>query len=153
MFLIRVVAIPTEVADAVRATAKDPHYGFPAYTDNIKEAAPCRHCLQRIAAGEKATLFTYDAFAGQEKLPLPGPVYVHTEPCRRYPEDAGFPKGLRNRRTLNAYSRGRRLAAQEYVDGGDIEAKIERLFTRRDVDYVHVRSTDAGCYTFRIQRG
>ena len=153
MIPIRVAAIPTEVAEAVRATNKDPHYGFPAYTASIKEAAPCRHCLQRIAAGENATLFTYDAFAGQEKLPLPRPVYVHADSCRRYPEDASFPLAMRNQRTLNAYSRGRKLVAQEYVDGGDVDAKIEQLFARRDVDYIHVRSTDAGCFTFRIERG
>jgi len=152
MFPIRVVAIATEVAEGIRATNKDPHYGFPAYTAAIKEAAPCRHCLQRIAAGEKATLFTYDAFAGHENLPLPGPVYIHAGACRRYPEDAGYPLAMRNRRTLNAYSRGRRLVAQEYVDGGDVEAKLERLFSRREVDYIHVRSTDAGCFTFRIER-
>lgn len=152
MISIRVVAIPTEVVEAVRAANEDPHYGFPAYTETIKESAPCRHCLQRIAAGEMATLFTYDAFAGQESLPLPGPVYVHAESCQRYPEDAGYPLALRNRRTLNAYARGRRLVAQEYVDG-DVEATFHRLFARQDVDYVHVRSTDAGCYTFRIERG
>lgn len=150
---IRVIAIPTEVAEVVRGTSKDPHYGFPAYTDTLREGTPCRHCLRRIEPGEKATLFTYDAFAGQENLPLPGPVYVHADSCRRYPEDAGFPLGLRNRRTLNAYSRGRRLVTQEYVDGGDVEAKLERLLSRRDVDYIHVRSTDAGCFTFRIERG
>jgi hypothetical protein len=94
MFPIRVVAIPTEVAEAVRTTSRDPHYGFPAHTAAIKEAAPCRHCLHRIAAGEKATLFTYDAFAGQENLPLPGPVYVHAGSCRRYPEAAGYPLGF-----------------------------------------------------------
>ena len=152
MVPIRIVAMPTEVAEAVRAAGKDPHYGFPAYTETIKEAAPCRHCLRRIAGGEKATLFTYDAFAGQENLPLPGPVYVHAESCRRYDEDAGFPPDLRNRRTLNAYEHGRRLVAQEYVDSDDVEAKLQTLFARQDVDYIHVRSTDAGCYTFRIER-
>lgn len=153
MVPIRVVAIPTEVAKAVRESNKDPHYGFPVYATTIKDGAPCRHCLQRFSVGEKAVLFTYDAFAGQENLPLPGPVYVHANSCGRYPEDAGFPVGLGNRRTLNAYGRGRRLLAQEYVDDRDVEAKIERLFERGDVDYIHVRSTDAGCYTFRIERG
>ena len=32
------------------------------------------------------------------------------------------------------------------------EATIKRLFDRADVDYVHVRSTTAGCYTFRLER-
>ncbi len=87
MIPIRVVAIPTEIADAVRRTHKDPHYGHPAHTEIAGEGAPCRHCLQIIAAGsENATLFTYDAFEGIESLPLPGPVYIHAEACERYPE-------------------------------------------------------------------
>jgi Protein of unknown function (DUF1203) len=149
---IRVVAIPTELADSVRATQKDPHYGFPAYTTVASEGAPCRHCLRRIGASEKAILFTYDAFEGQEKLPLPGPVYIHAEACERYRENAGFPLEVGNQRTLNAYARGRRLIAQEYVDGSDANATIERIFARPDVDYIHVRSTEAGCYSFRIER-
>jgi hypothetical protein len=152
MISIRVVAIPTEVAEAVLATNKDLQYGFPAYTTTIKDAAPCRHCLQRIGAGERAVLFTYDAFSGQERLPLPGPVYIHAEPCPRYPEDGGYPAALYSRRTLNAYTRGRRLVAQDYADVKDVQAKLEGLFSRKEVDYIHVRSTDAGCYTFRIER-
>jgi len=151
---IRVIAMPTEIADAVRNTHKDPRYGHPAHTEIAGQGAPCRHCLQIIAAGsEKATLFTYDAFEGSESLPLPGPVYIHAEACERYPEDGGFPAILRKSpRTLNGYARGRRLVATEYVENADVDAGIEKLFTRTDVDYIHVRSTTAGCYTFRIER-
>jgi hypothetical protein len=149
----RVIAISTEVAESVRATAKDPYYNFPAYTAVTKEGAPCRHCLKLIPAGEQATLFTYDAFEAVEKLPLPGPVYIHAKPCERYPENAGFPAELKNSpRTLNAYAQGRRLLAQEYVENGTVDSTVEKLFTRPDVEYIHVRSTTAGCYTFRIER-
>jgi hypothetical protein len=154
MIPIRVIAIPTEIADAVRCAHRDPHYGHPAHTAIAGEGAPCRHCLQIIAAGsEKATLFTYDAFEGLESLPLPGPVYIHAEDCARYPENGGFPTQLRNSpRTLNAYARGRQLVAAEYVEDGNVDAGIEKLLARLDVDYIHVRSTTAGCYTFRIER-
>ena len=154
MIPIRVVAIPTVIADAIRSTGKDSHYGHPAHTAVAGEGAPCRHCLQIIADGsEKATLFTYDAFEGIESLPLPGPVYIHAETCERYPENGGFPAALRKSpRTLNAYARGRRHVAAEYVEDGNVDDGIERLFARSDVDYIHVRSTAAGCYTFRIER-
>jgi len=154
MIPIRVIAIPTEIADAVRSTHKDPRYGHPAHTEIAGEGAPCRHCLQFIAAGsEKATLFTYDAFEGSESLPLPGPVYIHAEECERYPEAGGFPAMLRKSpRTLNGYARGRRLVATEYVENGDVDAGIEKLFAHTGVDYIHVRSTTAGCFTFRIER-
>lgn len=154
MSTMRVMAIPTDITEKVRSTGKDPQYQHPAHTEIAGEGAPCRHCLQMILAGkEKATLFTYDPFAGLEPLPLPGPVYIHTEQCERYAENAGFPPALRNSpRTLNAYSRGRHLVATEYVDGGNVDAGVEKLLGRPDVDYIHVRSTMAGCYTFRIER-
>jgi hypothetical protein len=42
--------------------------------------------------------------------------------------------------------------AQEYVENGNVDAAIEKLFERQEVDYLHVRSTTAGCYTFGIER-
>ena len=118
MLPIRIVAIPTEVAEAVRATLRAPVYGFPAYAEVATDAAPCRHCLHAFVAGEdRRILFTYDRFAGVESLPQPGPVYVHAEACPRYSEEAGFPEELRGSpRTVEAYARGRRLLAAEHAD-------------------------------------
>jgi hypothetical protein len=150
----RIVAIPTEVAEAVRRTGRAPVYGHPAHTEVGADPAPCRHCLRLIAPGaDHRILFTYDRFAGVESLPLPGPVFIHAEACERYSENAGFPDELRfSPRTLEGYARGRRLVAREYVTDGKMEEVIEQLFARPDVDYIHVNSTAAGCYTFRIER-
>jgi hypothetical protein len=154
MLPIRIVAIPAEIADAVRATLRAPVYGFPAHAEAATDAAPCRHCLRAFAVGrDRRILFTYDRFTGIESLPQPGPVYVHAETCERYSEDAGFPEELRGSpRTVEAYARGRRLLAQEYVADGKFEPVIEKLFARPDVDYLQVNSTTAGCFTFRIER-
>jgi hypothetical protein len=154
MLPIRIVAIPTEVAQAVRATLRAPVYGFPAHAEVATDAAPCRHCLRTFEVGEaRRILFTYDRFAGVESLPQPGPVYVHAEACTRYSEDAGFPKELRGSpRTLEAYAHGRRLLAQEFVSDGQFEPAIEKLFAIPGVDYLQVNSTTAGCFTFRITR-
>lgn len=155
MLPIRIVAIPTEVAEAVRATLRAPLYGFPAHAELATDAAPCRHCLRITAPGEeRRILFTYDRFTGLESLPQPGPIYIHADNCPRYPEHGGFPEELRRSpRTVEAYARGRRLLAQEYVSDGKFEPVIEKLFTRTDVDYLQVNSTTAGCFTFRIERG
>ncbi len=154
MLPIRIVAIPTEVAEAVRASLSSPVYGFPAHAEVATDAAPCRHCLRTFAVGEdRRILFTYDRFAGVESLPQPGPVYVHADACPRYSEDAGFPEELRGSpRTVEAYARGRRLLAQEYVADGEFEPVIEKLFAISGVDYLQVNSTTAGCFTFRIAR-
>ena len=131
MLPIRIVAIPTEVAEAVRATLRAPVYGFPAHAELATDDAPCRHCLRTIVANkDRRILFTYDRFAGVESLPQPGPVYVHADACSRYSEEAGFPEELRGSpRTVEAYARGRRLIALEHVDGGKFEPAIEKLFS------------------------
>ena len=150
---IRIIAIETEIAEQVRATLKAPVYGFPAHLEAAEDSAPCRHCLGTIAPNARRILFTYDRFTGLESLPQPGPIYIHADNCPRYPEDGGFPEELRGSpRTLEAYARGRRLLAQEYVSDGKFEPVIEELFTRADVDYLQVNSTAAGCFTFRIER-
>ena len=154
MLPIRVVAIPTGVAEKVRRTLRAPVYGFPAHTELATDGAPCRHCLRTILANkQRRILFTYDRFAGVESLPQPGPIYVHADACLRHSEDAGFPEELRGSlRTIEAYARGRRLVAQEYVADGKFEPAIEKLFSQSEVDYLQVHSTTAGCFTFRIER-
>lgn len=154
MTSIRVLAIPTAVADYVRAEMKAPRYDHPAFREVATGYGPCRHCLRTFRIGEEdRILFTYDAFHLQESLPLPGPVFVHAEPCERYAEDAGFPPDMKSHAlTLNAYGNSRRLLAQEYVTDGDVEPEVERLLALPDVDYLHVRDTQAGCYDFRVER-
>jgi len=151
---IRVVAIPTEIANAVRSTMHAPGYGFPAHREVGGDAAPCRHCLRLIEPGQGGRiLFTYDRFSGVESLPQPGPIYVHAEECPRYAEDGGIPEELRGSpRTLEGYARGRRLIAQEYVADGEFEPAIEKLFANAEINYLQVHSTTAGCFTFRIER-
>jgi hypothetical protein len=150
----RVVAISDRIANAVRKTLRSPGYGHPAHTEVATGYGPCRQCLKTFAVGsERRILFTYDSFYGRENLPLPGPVFIHEHDCERYPEDGGFPADmLTHRLTLNAYARGRRLVSQRYVSSGIVEPELQRLFEDRDVAFIHVRDTDAGCYDFCIER-
>jgi hypothetical protein len=151
---IRIVAIPTGIAEAVRSTMQAPGYGFPAHVEVGTDAAPCRHCLHTIEPGQaRRILFTFDRFSGLESLPQPGPIYIHADNCPRYAEDGGFPEELRDSpRTLEGYARGRRLVAQEFVTDGEFEPAIQNLFALPEIDYLQVHSTTAGCFTFRIER-
>ena len=149
-----VVAVGDRIANAVRKTLRSPGYGHPAHTEVATGYGPCRQCLRAFAVGaERRILFTYDPFYGKENLPLPGPVFIHEDDCERYREDGGFPVDmLSHRLTLNAYAPGRRLVAQRYVSNGVVEPEVQRLLLDRDVAYIHVRDTDAGCYDFCIER-
>ena len=38
------------------------------------------------------------------------------------------------------------------MTGSEIKPAIARLLGRADVDYLHVRNTEAGCYDLRVER-
>jgi uncharacterized protein DUF1203 len=154
MAAYRVVSVDESLAEKVRTSRKAPGYGHPVHSEVATGYGPCRLCLRDFEVGvDKRLLFTLDPFHGLETFPLPGPVFIHEEACGRYPEHAGFPADLLSHDlTLAAYARGRVLRAEERVAGEDIEAAVSRLLARADVDYLHVRDTEAGCYDFRIER-
>jgi hypothetical protein len=149
----RIVSVPTEVAAYVRKNLRDPKYGHPAYPDIARGYGPCRLCLRKTVAGEPRILFTYDPFDGLESYPLPSPIYVHGTDCAAY-GGASFPDELRDLPlTFEAYGRGRRLIAVERTASPErVAPAVEALLTRPEVDYLHVRNTEAGCYILRIER-
>jgi hypothetical protein len=148
------VGIPTEVADSVRATMKSPKYGFPAHKEIATGRAPCRHCLELVERNEEELiLFTMDAFHGLDVPPSPGPVYIHAERCDSYEGWNGIPEIYRGRLlTLEAFGADRKLIAEVRVSDSE-EVKIaQELFGNSEVKYIQVRSTEAGCFLFRLER-
>lgn len=154
MSSFQVVAIPTEVAEQVRNTGKSPNYGFPAHREIAAGRAPCRHCLKLIECGqEEVLLFTYDPFCELGEPPLPGPVYIHAKECARHSGDNAIPEEYRGRLlTLEGYGKDRTLLKELRVSNGEEQAAAEQLFREPNIRYVHVRSTEAGCFLFRLQR-
>ncbi|MCP4205346.1 MAG: DUF1203 domain-containing protein [bacterium] len=154
MNTFRCIAIPTSIAESVRSTLASPFAEHPAHIEIAKGHGPCRHCLRTFHVGaEKRILFTLDPFAELGVPPLPGPVFIHADECDRYPEDGEFPNDLRQHLLVfNAYSRERRLLAEELATGRDIELTIDRLLAQAEVEYLHVRDLEAGCYDLRVER-
>ncbi len=150
----RVAAIPTAIAESVRSTQRAPGYGFPAHKALAAGRAPCRHCLRLIKVNEEELyLFDYDPFRELGEPPLPGPVYVHARDCERHNGTGAFPEEYRGRLlTLHAYGKDRTLLKEVRLGGGEEEKAAERLFADPEVKYIHVRSSEAGCYLFRLER-
>ncbi len=150
----RVVAIPSEVAERVRNTGKSPNYGFPAHREVAAGRAPCRHCLKLIRKDEEELLlFTYNPFRELGEPPLPGPVYIHATEYPRHPESDVIPEEYRGRLlTLEGYGDDRTLVKEIRVRDGAEERTAEQLFSDAKICYINVRSTEAGCFLFRLER-
>ena len=158
MHSFHAVAIPTEVADSVRSTMKSPKYGFPAHREVAAGRAPCRHCLELVRLNEEELiLFTMDAFHGipngETVPPSPGPVYIHADSCGRYKPGSGIPEAYRGRLlTLEAFGQDKKLVAEVRASNAEEEKIAHELFANPEVNYIQVRSTEAGCFLFRLER-
>ena len=153
----RPIALSADVAAQARTTLASPHYGHPARVEVASGYGPCRSCLATFREGEEERiLFTLDPFRGLDDYPLPGPVFIHREGCRRF-EEGAFPPGLRHLPlTFEGYGRERLIVARERTTAAagpeTVDAAIERLLAYPAIDYIHVRNSEAGCYIARIER-
>ena len=150
----KAVAIPSEMAEAVRSTMKSPKYGFPAHREVAAGRAPCRHCLELVKLNEEELiLFTMDAFHGLDVPPSPGPVYIHAEQCARYEGAGSIPETYRGRLlTLEAFGADRKLVDEVRTANSNEEKLAGELLQNPTVEYINVRSTEAGCFLFRLER-
>ena len=136
----------------IRTTRRAPGYGHPAYADVGDERAPCRVCLGHIEPGEERLLVTHDPFAAHGTYPLPGPIYVHANACAPF-DGAGLPPVLRaGARTLQAFGPHHQLVAEARVEDADSVALVSASLSDPGVEYLHVRSTTAGCWLARVER-
>jgi len=151
---LKIVAMPTAVAEAVRSSMKSPLYGFPAHRETAAGRAPCRHCLKLIRPQEEELiLFTYDAFHGQGVWPSPGPVYIHAGTCPPFSGNGTVPAEYGGQPlTLEAFGGNRERLLERLVKDTGGESALAEIFAHPAVEYVHVRSTTAGCYLFRVER-
>ena len=154
MCKLKIVPMNSETVNQVRRTMKAPMYGFPAHRETATGRAPCRHCLKLIRSQkEELILFTYDAFHGQGVPPMPGPVYVHAEECEAYSGDGAIPaEYVGQPLTFEAFGVNRARLGEQLVSGDGEDDVLTEIFESKNVEYVHVRSTSAGCYLFRVER-
>jgi hypothetical protein len=149
----RVFPIPAAIADAARATGRSPQYGHPVHRELATGTGPCRSCLATFDVGrDERILFTYDPFEGLDPYPLPGPVFVHADPCAPH-TSANLPPLLRNLPLVfEGLGERREQRGREFASGIEIEGAIHRLFQDPAVAYLHVRNAEAGCYIARVER-
>ena len=153
MSAIQVHALPLDLAELARTTLRLPQYGHPAHREVATGTGPCRSCLAPFAVGaEERLLFTYDPFEGLDAVPLPGPVFIHATYCERH-EGHGFPHRLDAIPLIaEAYRAGRECTARVRLPEGMASETVATLLENPEVQYLHLRHAEAGCYIARVER-
>ena len=145
--------ISDSIAAAVRESMKSPQYGHPAHAEVATGYGPCRQCLQTFHIGtEDRLLFTYQPFTDPGALPAPGPVFIHREPCERF-DGSELPQALRPLPlAVESYGANGTLVAQRRVGALAFEAVLQQALEPPEVQYLHLRNAEAGCFIARIDR-
>ena len=118
-----------------------------------KPGFPCRVTLEDAELGERLLLLTYEHQPAHSPYRASGPIFVRENAAESY-DDIRLPPALRVRRlSLRAYDATDSIVASDVVlQGADIEAALDALFTRHDTAYVHIHNAGHGCYHCRADR-
>jgi hypothetical protein len=149
----RIVPISPGIAAFVRTHLRAPQYGHPATVELASGYGPCRQCLRVFREGEEdRVLFTFNATPTEEGLPQPGPVFIHKEPCAPFDQD-GVPEDLRHLPLfLEGFGKASWLVRRMPVRPGRVEDAIAELLADPEVERVHIRNAEAGCFIARVER-
>ncbi|MEO8439912.1 MAG: DUF1203 domain-containing protein [Spartobacteria bacterium] len=148
----RIVPLPTEVAEAARARAREGAPDHEILTTEQTGTYPCRHCLRWAEPGERVVLFSYASIPQGRPYSETGPIFVHEHPCARYNQPDAYPAEFRRHRVLRAYNESNHMIDAVVLNGSEPETVIEALFQNPATAFLQARSATRGCYTFAIAR-
>ena len=154
---VRFVSLPTEIARAYQVGAPDANGQKPERHISDGDGVPCRHCQRDVAAGEAYLILAYRPFDAAQPYAEVGPIFLHAEPCERYPVTGEPPAMFLQRESylLKGYHPNDRIyyGTGRIVPSAEVAAAAAEILARPDVAYVHVRSALNNCYQCRIERG
>src|SRR6185295_10925894 len=91
MLPIKFTSMSTAEARAYQSGQADANGQLPERHMSDGDGVPCRHCQRDVAAGEPYLILAYRPFPEPQPYAEVGPIFLHAEPCERYPVSAETP--------------------------------------------------------------
>ena len=153
---IRFTSMPTRQAEAYRVGALDANGHRPENHISGGDGVPCRHCQRDVAEGEPYLILAYRPFPRPQPYAEIGPIFLHADSCRRYPDSDRVPAMFLERESylLKGYGADDRIVYHtgRIVGSAEIATAASAILDRDEVTYVHVRSALNNCFSGRIDR-
>jgi len=148
----RIVPLPSDLADEAREAVKRGAHSHALVQVDSPRSFPCRHCLSWAQPGERVILFNYTSIPSDRPYAESGPIVVHEQRCKSYGATNNYPPDLREGRVFRAYDSHSNMIDAAVVNDVEPETMISKLFSNPATDFLQVRSTTRGCFTFKIER-
>jgi len=154
----RIVPLSKSYTDKIRTTKQD-DFGHPIIEQVATGRGPCRISLRPFVPGiDKRILFTHSPFDIDNPYNQSGPVFIHSEEVAPYSYHYQFPPEIKADKehfhiTLIGYDKQQMMIYTKLVGDRDVDELIAEIFDKHpEVDYLHARSAEAGCYICKIER-
>lgn len=158
MTLFKIIPISKAQATAIRLTRKD-NFGHPVIEQIATGKGPCRVSLKPFTKGvDKRLLLSHSPFTIDNAFNQPGPIFIHSEEVEEYTDIHRFPPGIKADKnsfplTLIGYSSDQRMVFTRLVGDDDVDELISAVLdSHSEIDYLHARNAEAGCYICKIER-
>jgi len=153
---LKINGMPSEQATAYRNGALDANGMTPEHYYSDGSGIPCRHCLKNVAKGDAYLALAYRPFPEPQPYAETGPIFLHADNCEAYSNHNAIPLlTLQGEpRIVRGYNEQNRIVygTGKIVEPDQIMQYAQTAFDNPQVSYIHVRSSENNCYTFRIDR-
>jgi Protein of unknown function (DUF1203) len=154
----KIVPLSEEYAATIRETNKD-NFGHEAKEQIATGKGPCRVSLKPFKPGEDVRLLiSHSPFDIDNAYNQVGPVFIHKKEVEAYKDIYRFPPEIKEDKehfklTLIGYDNQQMMKVSRLVGDQDVDELIQKIFEERpEVEYLHARSAEAGCYICKIER-
>ena len=155
----RIVPISKDYASRILSSGRD-DFGNRISVQVAAGYGPCRVALKPFRPGvDRRVLISHSPFDVANAFNQPGPVFFNeADDVDEYSELHRFPTEIKADKTnfpltLIGYSVDQRMVFAELVGERDVDEMIENVFDERsDIEYLHARNAEAGCFICKIER-
>ena len=153
--MFKITALPTQDVRRLQAGGPDAYGAVPERAISDGAGNPCRHCLRQIPEGRDMLILAHRPFLEAHPYAETGPIFLCADPCDQFRGD-DMPEILTSSPDylIKGYGTNDRIiyGTGAVTPTDQISAKIDEIFARPDVAYIHIRSARNNCYQARIAR-
>ncbi|MBI1731667.1 MAG: DUF1203 domain-containing protein [Gammaproteobacteria bacterium] len=114
---------------------------------------PCRVSLADAEVGETVLLIPFTHQDVSSPYRASGPIFVRKGARTTNPAPGEIPVMFRHRLlSVRAYDGADMMIGAEIVQGNELEAMIQRLFSDPGIRYLHIHNARPGCFNCRVER-
>lgn len=154
----RIVPISKEFANKIRRKGKD-EFGNSVIEEVATGLGPCRVSLRPFSVGvDERLLFSYSPFSIDNPYNQRGPIFIHKKDVEEYSDIHTFPKLIEEDKknfpiSLIGYNKDQIMNYTQRVGNKDVDSLIKKILGEYpEVEYLHARNSEAGCYFCKIVR-